>query len=234
MINLEELQESQPVSEPIKTRPRVGNDKTILAIVGIVLLLATAGAGYMYFAGSAKNNVAVALVNGEEITRGMLNNHIKKVAAGMDLTTITEEERREIEEYTLDLMISEKLLLEEAKARGINASSQEVEAQIASIKSGYPGDAEFNQALKDANITEQELRKSIEQQNIFFQLANVSISEEEIVALYESEMKGEEGDPGYEAARPLLRQNIEQQKLSEAIPIILGEIRENADIQILL
>ncbi|MDP4008914.1 MAG: hypothetical protein Q8P71_00625, partial [bacterium] len=71
-------------------------------------------------------------------------------------------------------------------------------------------------------------------QNIFIQLAQISVSEEEMMLLYESEMAEQEDAPLYETVKPLIRQHIEQQKLAEILPVILEELREKAEIQIFI
>lgn len=223
-------QESWSVLEQKETK----SNKTILVVVGIVIALALGGLGYMYYTGSAVNRAPVATVNGENITRGELNTYADNVATNAQMPSVSEEERKELESYSLNLMIGEKLLLQEAKTQNIVASSQEVDSQLAMIMAEFSSEEEFQQALAQSNITKQELRENLEKQNIFIQLAQISVSEEEIMLLYEDQMVEQEDTPPYEDVKPLLRQYIEQQKLAEILPVILEELREKAEIQIFI
>ncbi|MDP4009149.1 MAG: SurA N-terminal domain-containing protein, partial [bacterium] len=143
------------------------------------------------------------------MTRSELDAYADNVAANAQMPSISEEERKELESYSLDLMIGERLLLQEAKTQNIVASSQEVDSQLTMIMADFSSEEEFQQALAQSNITKQDLRESLEKQNIFIQLAQISVSEEEMMLLYESEMAEQEDAPLYETVKPLIRQHIE-------------------------
>lgn len=228
------IENSAQESWSVSVQEGAKSNKTILAVVGIVLTIALGGLGYMYYTGSATNRAPVATVNGERITRSELDAYADNVAANAQMPSISEEERKELESYSLDLMIGERLLLQEAKTQNIVASSQEVDSQLTMIMADFSSEEEFQQALAQSNITKQDLRESLEKQNIFIQLAQISVSEEEMMLLYESEMAEQEDAPLYETVKPLIRQHIEQQKLAEILPVILEELREKAEIQIFI
>lgn len=61
----------------------------------------------------------------------------------------------------LEEAINEKLLLAEAGKRDIMPSSGEIEAELSKIKSAYPGRQEFQTAIKEQGISEDELRDEI-------------------------------------------------------------------------
>jgi len=98
----------------------------------------------------------------------------------------------------LEEAINEKLLLAEAEKRNIMPSSGEIDAELSNIKSAYPGKQEFQTAIKEQGISEEELRDEINTRLAIRKLAiawgKLSNTDEEVQQFFE-ENKGTLGTP---------------------------------------
>ncbi|NBD25566.1 peptidylprolyl isomerase [Paenibacillus glycinis] len=86
---------------------------------------------------------AVASVNGVAITKNQLYD------AMLDLGGV----------QTLDNLIQDELVSQEAKKLGIVVTDQDVEAEIAAIKKRFPSEADFQAALQQSGMTLDDLKK---------------------------------------------------------------------------
>ncbi|MCL5058892.1 MAG: peptidylprolyl isomerase [Actinobacteria bacterium] len=124
-----------------------------ILIVMLVLSMVLAAAG----CGKGK---AVATVNGESITQQQLDQMAGEMkqyykSQGLDLDANT------INSMTLEQLITQTLLLQEAKKMGIKLASGDIDKEIAQYKEQMT-EEKFNSFLKDNNISETRLRSMIE------------------------------------------------------------------------
>lgn len=113
----------------------------VLAIVLVIVLIKPPFA-------SGGDSEAVATVNGEKITKDKLYNEL--VAAGGS--------------QTLDGMISETLVNQEASKKGIKVTQDDIEKEKNFIKKNYGSDEAFEQALAQNNLTMEEFDKQMDMQ----------------------------------------------------------------------
>jgi len=99
----------------------------------------------------------VARVNGEAINGAELENAVKGLE-GRAGGPVPADQRDRVYRGVLDDMIGYKLLVQEAKARKIAVPDAEVEAQIAQIRSQFPNQQQFEQALAAQKMTLEAVR----------------------------------------------------------------------------
>ena len=99
----------------------------------------------------------VARVNGEAINAAELENAIKGLE-GRAGGPVPADQRDRVYRGVLDDMIGYKLLVQEAKTRKIAVPDAEVEAQIAQIRSQFPNQQQFEQALVAQKTTLEAVR----------------------------------------------------------------------------
>jgi len=99
----------------------------------------------------------VARVNGEAINGAELENAVKGLE-GRAGGPVPADQRDRVYRGVLDDMIGYKLLIQEAKARKIAVPDAEVEAQIAQIRSQFPNQQQFEQALAAQKTTLEAVR----------------------------------------------------------------------------
>ena len=99
----------------------------------------------------------VARVNGEAINGVDLENAVKGLE-GRAGGPVPADQRDRVYRGVLDDMIGYKLLIQESKARKIAVPDADVEAQIAQIRSQFPSQQQFEQALAAQKLTLQDVR----------------------------------------------------------------------------
>lgn len=99
----------------------------------------------------------IARVNGEAVKKDEFEQMLKTMErqAGQPIPA---DRRDEIIRGALDQMITYKVLSLESRARGIKVEEAEVEAKLQEIKKQFPTDQAFQQALKDRNMTLENVR----------------------------------------------------------------------------
>lgn len=121
-------------------------NKAVVALaVGVTLLVAGAGgffAGARYAQGNQPESKALATVNGEKITE-------KQVADKLISQFGTD---------TLDAMIDQSLVTQEAKKKGVTVSQADVDADIKKIKANFSSEQAFQDALVQAGYTLEQLQ----------------------------------------------------------------------------
>jgi len=100
----------------------------------------------------------VARVNGETINGPELEKAVKTLE-GRAGGPVPADQRDRVFRGVLDDMIGYKLLVQEAKARKIAVPDAEIEAQIAQIRSQFPSQQQFEQALAAQKMTLQGVRE---------------------------------------------------------------------------
>jgi len=160
-------------------------------------------------------NIA-AIVNGEIITLEELNTQYDK---------LSQQERELIsEEFLLDVLIDNKLLLQKAAEENIVVTDIEVDYEISRLKAQFPSEELFNQFLESQGMTMEKLREiTIEQikiKKILDQEAftGITVTDSEIKKYYQEEIEqftAKEGE--IRAAHILLNTSEEAEQILEKI-----------------
>lgn len=135
--------EPQPAAAPEPVSPPSARRRTlaaaVLAGVSAAVLLAA-----VVVAMAGRSPEAVATVNGEAITKDELYQRLVQQNG----------------QQVLDQMITERLIDQEAKKKGVTVTPADVDREIQRIKSQFASDDEFQQALAYNGMTEDDLRAS--------------------------------------------------------------------------
>jgi peptidyl-prolyl cis-trans isomerase C len=99
----------------------------------------------------------VARVNGEDIKGADLENAVKGLE-GRAGGPVPADQRDRVYRGVLDDMIGYKLLVQEAKTQKIAVPDADIEAQVAQIRSQFPSQQQFEQALTAQKMTVQDIR----------------------------------------------------------------------------
>ena len=159
--------------------------KTVRGLACVVLAgLVLAGCG----AGGA------AVVNGETISVADLDLEIDRIRAQFEAfgQTLSEEQAVQVRADVLERLIATALLAQESARVGIEMEDAEIEAEMEGIRGQFPGEEDYKQALKDAGLSEKELRKQLRRDGAVRRLLNtrveeqVSVSDEDVRAYYDA------------------------------------------------
>lgn len=154
----------------------------------LYLLLAT------FFASAEEANKIIAVVQDEVITQQELDYNLlplyeqyRAVYQNRDLDRKLKKAKKDI----LEQMIENKLILQEAKKTGIEATAEDIEKEIAKAKKGFSSSEEFTKTLKQENLNIQKLRERYEEQIMIrktiqnYLVRKINITPEEIASYYE-------------------------------------------------
>lgn len=139
----------------------------------------------------------VAIVNGVAITRAQYDQELSvhRQRVSRQGRQITDDKMAEMKKETLEALIEREVLYQESQKAGIKVTDQNVNDQIAGIKKRFPSDEEFNKALNDMNLTEDEVKMQIQRGLAILELIDqkvtrkVVITDEETRAYYDGNLQ---------------------------------------------
>ncbi len=129
-----------------------------------------------------------ATVNGKEIKRDEVEKYYRSRVAPQGQEP-SQEEALSLKLNILDELISNEILLERAKAAGLEASDGEVEDKFTEFKSPYTED-EFQRQMKDRGVTVDDLKRDLRRQLSVQKLINrevvakISITDQDVTDFF--------------------------------------------------
>lgn len=187
----------------------------------------------------------IASVNGEIISRADFETKISQTqsayqAEGADIDN--EEMRRSIEEQVLEGMIGELLLQQEARQTDINIPEEEVEEGYNQIRAEFNNDdvalidALFAQGMTREDLKEEIVDRLRVQQYLedYINPDDIHLSEDDVYAAYNNYTTEIKDAPSFEEVKDELAEQLEEQRLQQAVIVLIDKLREESDIQIFL
>jgi len=190
----------------------------------------------------------VAEVNGDEVTKdeflplyeARLQQAITQAQSGGE-----PPDEDALKEQTADNLVNTELLAQEAEARGISVTDQDVEDELASLaeENQLGSVEEFLAALEEQGATEDQARAQLESQLVIEQLIDdeagkVEPSEQDLRQIYQLAKKQQEqagqgqAIPPYDKVRPQLEEQAKADRLGEVAKALVDELRADAEIVI--
>lgn len=195
-----------PTKSVFPTAPRSNSRVLVLALVVVVAVL-------YYFRGQ----LIVAIVNGQPIFRNKLISRMEK----------------QVGKQTLETIITETLVLQEARKQNIDVSAEEVQTELSQVKESFAAqNQDFDQMLTLQGLTEEDILQQIKLQKMVEVLASqeVQVTEEEIDEYLELNKDFLPEDSEEEELRETTREQLVQQKRSTQIQEWLQGVQNKAVI----
>lgn len=220
------------------------NKETIGSVVAVALV--ALGGWYAFTSGNLGGQGgpaavgaagAVALVNGEEVSRSTFDAAKAQISAQQGSSATTTE----LEKLALDSTIGRVLLLQAARQAGLSASTTAVEAEIQAAKEQLGGQEAYDKQLVTLGMTEEGLRTQI-RENLAIQaylekalsLSALTATDAEIKTAYDQVVAGQSGAPALSEVKEQVRQLVIGQKQQQLITGEVEKLRAVADIKILI
>ncbi len=111
----------------------------------------------------------VANCNGKKITKDDLINQARQMQAQMAQATRGQQVPALDDAFykqILESMISQELLLKDAKDQGITVSDEELKPQLAALRGRFPDEATYKKALEQEGLSENELQEKLRQEAV--------------------------------------------------------------------
>lgn len=137
----DEIRNAVSSSDSVQQAPGGGSGKAWIIVSAVLAILLVVVLIKPPFGGASKETVAT--VNGVNISKDRLYDEL--VLAGGATT--------------LDNLITQELIAQEAKAKSITVTDADVDSEIELIKKGFPSEEEFTATLAQYNMTLETLKK---------------------------------------------------------------------------
>ncbi|MFC0272581.1 SurA N-terminal domain-containing protein [Metabacillus herbersteinensis] len=189
-----------------------------------------------------EDDKVVAIVNDQEL-KGIEYNgalaatQMQYQQMGQDPTT--DELAKQIKEGTIETLIGQTLLLQEADKKGYKATDEDINKEIDTLKANYEDDKAFEEALKTNKITLDELKKQVADNVKYTQYVEKDVKVEEVTdeeAKEFYEQMASQGDaeqtPEFEEVKDNVKQQLQGQKTQEKLAQVVADLKKKAKIDI--
>jgi parvulin-like peptidyl-prolyl isomerase len=222
----------------------IKRSKLLLIVTGMLLVLGLVGCGTTGQESTDKGEETdvVAIVNEDSITKEEFTESLEQfkmsyAQQGMNVEDMEEAQLDQMEQQVVDQLVNTKLLLQAAEKNNIKATDEEIEQSLGQIKGQFENDEDFNNALEANKLTIAQLEKQIAEelkinQYIKDNVQEVTVEEEEVVAMYDQYKEQSEEVPAYEEVKEQLEQQIKQQKNQEEVGKLVQKLREDSKIEV--
>lgn len=192
----------------------------------------------------------VAEVNGEEISKDdfkvVYESQFQQMAMQSQLSG-QEVDQDQLKSATVDGLVDNELLAQDAEKQGISVSDDEAEQELTKLaETNQMSRDDFMAANKEQGLDEKRVLDEVKSQTLIKKLlesenGEFTASEEELQQSYQQvqqqqQMSGQGGQaqqlPPMEQVRPQLQDQVINQKLAEAMQKKADELRKGADVKI--
>ncbi|UCF80881.1 MAG: SurA N-terminal domain-containing protein [Acidobacteriota bacterium] len=191
---------------------------------------------------------AVARVNGVEISRDELEARLARIVENRELRAQRKLRPEEVEEYrhrTLDMLIANELLYQEAVRHGYEATPEEIEKQLQLEKMKFAEEVHFLKALKHQGITMDAFMGDMKRMVMISKFLEahvfkdkINLREEDARAAYDATLekfKAQNPDrepPSYSAMRPQIFLRMEEDLRDRLKSEFLYELSQRSTIDV--
>jgi len=170
------------------------NVRKVLMAVAVVVVLAAAGVGAWVLTAGARRGASVAAkVNGDVIYWSQVDGEVSRAAAQFGLDPANKEfekQRAEITKTVIDQLVTQRVIMQEARKRNLVATDKDVDAQIDTIRKRFPNESDFNTALARNGLTSAGLRDLIRiqltQRQVADTVAQGTVTDDEVRKQFDS------------------------------------------------
>lgn len=184
---------------------------------------------------------AAATVNGEKISEHDLGISVAQLATGaaaqgVDITDPAT--KTELRTQAIDMLVNTELLRQEAGARGIAVSDEDVTARLDTLKEDVGGEEVLKERMAQFNIDEKTLIRDIKNEltiqallDQVFKEKEITVTDEEVAEFYEQAGGAEAGLPALAEVRTQIETQIKTTKEQQVVTTFLEELRGKATIE---
>lgn len=168
-------------------------------------------------------------VSGDHYNTIYLQTKIRASQFGQDI-----EDKENIKEITLNEIIAQELIKQEAESLGIEVSEEKVQEELDTLKS--ENEEQFETYLETYNLTEDSLKEQIRFSQILSQFIEeeieiAEVTEDDIKETYDQLKKDMENIMEFEQAEPIIEQQLTQQREADALQAKVEELMDDANIE---
>ncbi|MGE6631855.1 SurA N-terminal domain-containing protein [Bacillus sp. NPDC077027] len=186
----------------------------------------------------------VATVNSDKITGSEYNSALSTIQGQLQQTgqdTTTKEGSKEVKKQTVDALVGQQLILQDAEKKGFKASEDQVDKQLKEEKNQFKDEKKFEDALKQSGLTITQLKNDIADsikysQYVDKEIKGTSIAEKDIKAYYdqyaEQAKSQKQKVPAYKDIKSQIKKQLESQEKQKQVQKEIKKLKKNAKIDI--
>ena len=185
-------------------------------LIIFVITIGLVGGGLYGF----KDQLIVATVNGQFISRLELIKELEK----------------QYGQGTLEAIVTEALILQEANKQGVSISEEEISQELQKLKEEMAAQGQdLSQILSLQGITQEELEKQIMLQKTVEEIVkrDIEVTAEEVEKYYEENKDSFTEDEDIETLKNDIKLQLEQQELTAGINSWIQGLHDSAEINYL-
>lgn len=177
-----------------------------ILVVGAILLQMSKG----------EATITAAKVNNTIITEGQYISKLKERDSGQ----------------TLDFLVTEELIKQEANKKGVAVTSEEVDQEFKKWKGSVGSEEQYKQMLEQYGMTEKQLKEQMKSSLLIEKILKdeLKVTQEEMKKYYD-ENKDRFGTANFEEMKEKIEQMLVNQMKQEKIPLWIDELKKNAIIE---
>lgn len=193
---------------------------------------------------SSSDRSPVAKVNGTEIIKSDFDSSLQQLlqmAASQGASTTDPESIKKYKTQALETLVNGELLRQSALGAGLTASAEDIEKRYNEIKDGVGGAELLAERMNEFKITEQSLRRDIENEILIqalfetvFTGDKAEVTDKEVEAMYNNLGGAEAGLPPLTEVKEQVIQQIKLERQQEEAGKYIEELRAKAEIEILI
>ena len=193
---------------------------------------------------SSIDRTPVAMINGKDIIKSDYDSSLQQLlqmAASQGASTTDPALLSQYQKQAMDTLVNGELLRQSALAAGLTASSEDIEERYNEIRDGVGGADLLAERMNEFKITEQSLRRDIENeiliQGLFasvFVGDKAEITEDEVIAFYNGLGGKEAGIPPLAEVKDQVIQQIKLDRQQQEAGKYIEELLAKAQIEILI
>ncbi|MGD6818358.1 SurA N-terminal domain-containing protein [Metabacillus sp. 84] len=192
-----------------------------------------------------EDNKEVAVVNdqpikGKEYNAALSSTQMQMQQMGQDPTS--KEAEKQVKDQTVNTLVGQNILMQEADKKGYKASDEEVTKQVEEIKKQYNNDdKKFQEALKMQGMDEKQLNEQVKEsikmnKYVEKEIPAPEVTDKEIEEYYNqfAEQGGANGQkpPKLEEVKPQIKEQLTQQKQNESLGKKVEELKKSAKVEV--
>lgn len=240
------------MNDVVNEANRGGRKTSLLVLIAIIILAAIGAGAWFYFEKDATTNTptpaandeVVARVDGVEISRAAYERNLQQLrgaytSQGIDVSSATSSEV--LKEQAINALINRQIIIAAAKAENIAVDTGTIDTEYKNIVEGAGGAEALASALAATGVTDDMVRKDIEEGLIIQQylatkvgINSATVSEEEVKNYYEAAKKENAEVPAFEEVSEAIKNQLLAQKQEAMINAALEKLRADAKIEILI
>lgn len=165
--------------------------KGILIVVIAAFVVSLLWVGGSNLLSGSRSSTNVAKVNGKVITSAKFQEALQNNLAFYQQYqgTLSRSDVDQLKFQTLQQMINQELLLQQVKKERVKVDNKDIDAELKTLKEGFPSEEEYKAQLKASNLTEKKLREMIREKLAIDALqakkSTYTVTDEDIVRSYE-------------------------------------------------